>query len=138
MKYSIIFFALIIMFFSCTTGTKKVQENKNENGVSYTMYYFHPTARCESCINIENCTKELLVTKYKSNPEIKFVPLNIENSENEHFTKDYNLKFSSVILTKQKNSKEEKYKNLDSIWTYSGNKDGFIKYADSEIESFIK
>jgi len=138
MKYIIIIFTLSIMFFSCTTGTKKAQEKKTESGVSYTMYYFHPTARCESCISIENYTKELLETKYKSNPEIKFIALNIEDSQNEHFRKDYNLKFSSVILTKQRNTKEEKYKNLDSIWTYSGDKDGFIKYANLEIQNFIK
>jgi hypothetical protein len=138
MKHIILIFALSLLFVSCKTEMKQTEEKKTDSGVSYTMYYFHTTARCESCFSIENFTKELLETKYKSNPEIKFIALNIEDSQNEHFRKDYNLKFSSVILTKQKNSKEEKYKNLDSIWTYSGNKDGFIKYADSEIESFIK
>lgn len=102
------------------------------------MYYFHPTARCESCINIENFTKELIETKYNKEPEIEFITLNIDDAQNEHFRKDYKLKFSSVILTKQKNSIEEKYKNLDSIWTYSSDKEGFFKYLESEIKEFIK
>ena len=133
MKKIFLFFVLAIFFISCKQEDKKI-----ESGVSYMMYYFHPTARCESCINIENFTKELIETKYSKNPEIKFIALNIEDSENQHFRKDYGLKFSTVVLTKQSNNKEEKYKNLDSIWSYSDNKDGFFRYMDSEIKEFIK
>lgn len=133
MKRILLIFILAVILFSC-----KIEDNKIENGVSYMMYYFHPTARCESCINIENFTKELIEAKYKSNPEIKFAALNIEDTQNEHFRKDYDLKFSSVVISKSRNGKEEKYKNLDSIWSYSDNKDGFIKYMDSEIKEFVK
>jgi hypothetical protein len=133
MKRKLLFFILALFLISCKSEIKK-----NESGVSYTMYYFHPTARCESCINIENFTKELIESKYNKNPEIKFIALNIEDTQNEHFRKDYDLKFSSVVISKLKDNKEEKYKNLDSIWTYSGDKDGFFKYMDSEIKEFIK
>jgi len=133
MKSLIIFCVLAIFLISCKSEDKKI-----ESDISYTIYYFHPTARCESCINIENFTKELIETKYAKNPEIKFIALNIEDTQNEHFRKDYDLKFSSVVISKQKDSKEEKFKNLDSIWTYSSDKDGFFKYMDSEIKQFIK
>ena len=138
MRKIILFFTLSLFLLSCKSEEKKTQYGKTESGVSYTMYYFHPTARCESCINIENFTKELIDSRYKSNPKIEFIALNIEDTQNEHFRKDYNLKFSSVIISKQNNSVEEKYKNLDSIWTYSDNKEGFTKYMDSEIKEFIK
>ncbi|MBI5403981.1 MAG: hypothetical protein HY959_11320 [Ignavibacteriae bacterium] len=133
MKKIFLIFILALFIISC-----KKEDIKTESGISFTMYYFHPTARCESCINIENFTKELIETKYNKEPKIKFIALNIEDTQNEHFRKDFSLKFSSVVLTKQKDNKEEKYKNLDSIWTYSGNKEGFIKYMDSEIKEFIK
>jgi hypothetical protein len=133
MKRILLVLILMMVFFSC-----KKEERKIESGVSFTMYYFHPTARCESCINIENFTKELIEAKYKSNPLIKFEALNIEDTQNEHYRKDYNLKFSSVLISKTKDGKEEKYKNLDSIWSYSDNKDGFTKYMDYEIKEFIK
>jgi hypothetical protein len=133
MKKIILFFVLALFFISC-----KSEDKKTESGISYTMYYFHPTARCESCISIENFTKELIELKYNKNPGIKFIALNIEDTQNEHFRKDYDLKFSSVVISKRKDDKEEKYKNLDSIWTYSSNKEGFIKYMDSEIKEFIK
>jgi len=133
MRKIILFFILSVILVSC-----KQEVKKTDSGVSYTMYYFHPTARCESCINIENFTKKIIETKYSKDPAIKFIALNIEDSQNQHFRKDYDLKFSSVVLTKQSNNQEEKYKNLDSIWSYSDNKDGFLKYMDSEIKEFIK
>lgn len=108
------------------------------NDITYTVYYFHPTARCESCINIENFTKELITTKYTTPLSMKYVALNIEDTENEHFRKDFNLKFSSVVIVKSKKGETEKYKNLDSIWTYSENKFNFFNYADREIQSFVK
>jgi len=133
MKNLFLVFILAVIIFSC-----KKEEMKTESGVTYKMFYFHPTARCESCINIEKFTKELIETGYKSNPEIRFEVLNIEDTKNEHFRKDYNLKFSSIVISKARDGKEEKYKNLDSIWSYSDNKDGFIKYMDGEIREFIK
>jgi hypothetical protein len=108
------------------------------NNITYTVYYFHPTARCESCINIESFTKELVTTKYTTPISMKYIALNIEDPENEHFRKDFNLKFSSVIIAKSKKGEIEKYKNLDSIWSYSENKFNFFRYADNEIQSFMK
>jgi len=122
-----------IMFTSC--NKEKVFET---NDITYTVYYFHTTARCESCINIENFTKELVTTKYTTPLSMKYVALNIEDPENEHFRKDFNLKFSSVVIVKSKKGETEKYKNLDSIWTYSENKFNFFNYADREIQSFVK
>ncbi len=133
MRKLFLLFILALFIISC-----KKENVKTESGVLYTMFYFHPTARCESCINIENFTKELIDTKYSSNPKIEFKALNIEDTQNQHFRKDYNLKFSSVIISKSKDNKEEKYKNLDSIWTYSSDKEGFFKYMDFEIKEFIK
>jgi PBP1b-binding outer membrane lipoprotein LpoB len=133
MKKILLIFIIALLIISC-----KKEEVKDAEKISYTMYYFHPTARCESCINIENFTKELIETNYNKEPKIKFVALNIEDTQNEHFRKDYNLKFSSVVITKSVNGKEEKYKNLDSIWTYSEDKSGFTKYMDGEIKEFIK
>lgn len=133
---------IIIILFFITTSLLFVSCSKDKvlgtNDITYTVYYFHPTARCESCINIENFTKELVTAKYTTPLAMKYIALNIEDPENEHFRKDFNLKFSSVVIVKSKKGETEKYKNLDSIWTYSENKFNFFNYADREIQSFLK
>ncbi len=129
----LIFITTSLLFNSCSKD-----KILGTNDITYTVYYFHPTARCESCINIENFTKELITTKYTTPLAMKYVALNIEDPENEHFRKDFNLKFSSVVIVKSKKGETEKYKNLDSIWTYSENKFNFFNYADREIQSFLR
>lgn len=122
------FFAVILISACLSCGKNKV-ENKN----IYTAYYFHPTARCESCLNLEAFLKELIETKY-SKEGFEFKEMNIEQKENEHFKKDYDLKFSSVIILNKENNK---WKNLDSVWSFTDNKEKFFNYTSKEIELFI-
>jgi hypothetical protein len=133
-----ILLSLIVLIMGMTFISCSKEKMIGTNDITYTVYYFHPTARCESCINIENFTKELVTTKYTTPLAMKYVALNIEDKENEHFRKDFNLKFSSVVIVKSRKGETEKYKNLDSIWTYSENKFNFFNYADREIQSFLK
>ncbi len=129
----IIVIILYLFFASC-------QKEKiiGTNDITYKVYYFHPSARCESCINIENFTRELVTTKYSSPLPMKFESLNIDDDGNAHFKKDFNLKFSSVVITKYSKGQVEKYRNLDSIWSYSDNKFDYFRYADSEFKEFLK
>ena len=130
-------YSKIILLFLISLSCKQANNNDIED-IKYSVYYFHPTPRCESCLNIENFTKELVETKFSEPYKIKFIPLNIEDTQNAHFMSDFNLKFSSVVITRQKKGVTGNFKNLDSIWIYSHDKEGFFKYADSEIREFIK
>jgi hypothetical protein len=121
----------IFLFFSC--GKREETKSDKNKDVKYIAYYFHPTARCESCINLENYIKELIELKY-SDKGFSFKEVNIEQKENEHYRKDYELQFSSVII---ENLENKKWKNLDSIWSFTNDKDKFIKYSESEINQFM-
>lgn len=128
----------LIIIFSFVFISCKKDGFLGTNDITYKVYYFHPTARCESCINIENFTKELVTTKYTTPLAMKYEALNIEEPANEHFRDDFGLKFSSVVIAKYNKGKVEKFKNLDSIWSYSGDKFNFFRYADGEIQGFLK
>lgn len=132
-KLVIAVFLILSILSSACSKMEKVNQNKNTNS-KYIAYYFHPTARCESCIKLEAYIKEVIETKY-SNAGFTFKSINIEDRENEHFKKDYNLKFSSVVLL---NTQSNKWKNLDSIWSYVDAKEKFFDYTQNEINNFIK
>lgn len=134
MKYFVLILFAIFLF-SCS---EKENSSKSDKNNKFLVYYFHPTARCESCINIENFTKELIETKYSQEPVIEYKPLNIEDKENEHFRKEFNLKFSSVVIVDIKDKSVNKFKLLDSVWSFSDNKEKMFRYAEREIEDFIK
>lgn len=103
-------------------------------------YYFHPTARCTSCINIENFSKEAVESVFKKENKagkITFEPVNIEDSVNEHYIYDYNLTSSSLVLVLFKNNIQSEWLNLDKVWTYSNDKVQFINYVKPYIKQFL-
>jgi hypothetical protein len=105
------------------------------------VYYFHPTARCESCINIENFTKEVIDTQFTKEQKkgiIVFRALNIEDSINEHYRNDYKLEYSTVILAKFIKNEQIKWKNLEHVWKFANDKKNFFTYATIEIKEFLK
>jgi hypothetical protein len=124
-----IFVLLTVIFISCG---KETQENKRTE-IKYTAYYFHPTARCEECLNLEAFLKELIETKY-AEKGFQFSPLNIEEKENEQFRNKFELMFSSVVLF---DNNSEKWRKLDSVWSYTHDKENFFRYTENEINNFI-
>lgn len=135
MKTNSIIFLTLALLIAIIAGCGKTEDasTKKNPGDKYIAYYFHPTARCESCINLENYVKEIVETKY-AREGFRFKEINIDKTENEHFKKDFDLKFSSVII---RNLNNNKWKNLDSVWSYTENKEKFMKYADRVISDFI-
>jgi hypothetical protein len=117
-------------------STPKVKAGK----VSLIVYYFHATARCKECINIENFTKEIVeseFTKEKKTVKMTFRSLNIEDSANEHYIKDFKLDVSTVILSKLINNKQVSWRNLDHVWKYADDKPLFLKYVKEGIKDFL-
>ena len=120
----ILFMHLSLYAFACSN-----------NNTKHIAYYFHPTARCQSCLNLESYMKELIDTKFNEDG-FHFEEVNIEEKENEHYKKDFDLQFSSVILVKFENDKQIKWKNLDSVWSYTNDKEKFFNYVEQEITDF--
>lgn len=119
---------LIIVIYGCGNET---EDNTNKE-IKYTAYYFHPTARCESCLNLEAFLKELIENKY-TEKGVEFKTINIEEKENEHYKNKYELMFSSVVLTKKES---DKWRKLDSVWSFTYDKEKFFRYAENEINNF--
>ena len=126
----------VVVFSLVFAGCTKRVENKQDAESKYIAYYFHPTARCESCLNLESFLKEMIEKKYSAQG-FEFKEINIEDKENQHYRRDYELKFSSVIISKIESGKETKWKNLDSVWSYTDNKELFFIYSEREIDGFI-
>ena len=55
----------ILIFIVIASGIYGCSKNEKIAEGRYTVYYFHPTARCEGCINMESYMKELIEKKYK-------------------------------------------------------------------------
>jgi len=104
-------------------------------------YYFHGTMRCPTCHKLEQYSKEAIETNFKeaiASGKLEFKVVNVEDKGNEHFGSDYQLYTKSLILSLVKDGKEVKWKNLDKIWEYVGNKQRFLDYVKGGVTDLLK
>lgn len=104
-------------------------------------YYFHGTFRCPTCHKLEQYSREAIEINFKdelASGKLEFKVINIEDRGNEHFSKDYQLYTKSLILSLIKDGKEIKWKNMDKIWEYVGNKQRFFDYVNNGVADFLR
>jgi len=104
-------------------------------------YYFHGTFRCTTCRTIEKYSKEAIEYYFANELKkgtLEFKPLNVEEAENRHYVKDYQLFSSSLVLSLVIDGKKTKWKNLTEVWNLVGNKEKFFQYVKDEVEKFLK
>jgi hypothetical protein len=120
-------------------SSSQVAEKSHNSKV--VAYYFHGTFRCSTCQTIEKYSKEAIEQYFANelkNGILEFKPLNVEEAENRHYVKDYQLFSSSLVLSLVIDGKKTKWKNLTEVWNLVGNKEKFFQYVKDEVEKFLK
>jgi hypothetical protein len=110
------------------------------SGPSVVVYYFHGTKRCPTCMKIESYTRESIIDGFPGLIEsgrLRFLAINVDDAENEHFIDDYELTTKSVVLSDRANGKETRWKNLNLVWEYVGEKDTFVDYIRRETSAYL-
>ncbi|MDD5423020.1 MAG: nitrophenyl compound nitroreductase subunit ArsF family protein [Candidatus Omnitrophica bacterium] len=113
----------------------------NAKSTQVVAYYFHGDMRCPTCRKLEQYSREAVETNFKdalASGKLEFKVINVEDKGNEHYTGDYQLYTKSLILSSVKDGKEIKWKNMDKIWEYVGNKNRFLDYVKSGVAEFLK
>lgn len=134
-------FFVILAVFAAINLNYSVLAAQDSSSARVIAYYFHGSFRCSTCTNMEKYSKEALEADFKdalASGKLEFKSLNVESSGNEHFADHYKLYTKSLVLSLVKNGKEVKYKNLDKIWQFAGNKQKFVEYVSAEVKEFMK
>lgn len=104
-------------------------------------YYFHGTARCETCLEIEKQAKAVIERQFATEVEAKrlvFKPANYEQPENAHFLRDYKLPCPSLVLVGQKDGKDEKCTLLSDTWQLVHDPVKFNSYIETEVNKYLR
>lgn len=102
------------------------------------VYYFYGKQRCSTCQTIEKYAKEAVTEGFPAeikSKKIVFVPVNVEDANNLHFIKDYQLVSRTVVVSRTVNGKEIKWKNLDKVWELVRNKEKYFSYIQTEVKA---
>ena len=117
-----------------------VEDTPAINVTRVVVYYFYGNYRCASCRKIEQYTRETVEKFFPDelkSSRVVFKPVNVEEKENQHFTKEYQLYTKSVVLSLVRDGKEIKFKNLEKVWQLLRNKDKFYQYIKEETQGFL-
>ena len=104
-------------------------------------FYCHGTFRCSTCQTIEKYSHDAIYQyfpKELSTGKLEFKSVNVEEEENRHYIKDYQLFSKSLIIVLYKDDKQVKWKNLPDVWKLVEDKDKFFQYVKDEVEGFLK
>ena len=140
-KLFLILMAVTVLISSSIIFSSPAQAVEGTQGAHVVAYYFHGTMRCPTCYKLEQYSKEAIDINFKdalASGKLEFKVVNIEDKGNEHYGKDYQLYTKSLILSLVKDGKEIKWKNMDKIWEYVGNKQRFIDYVKSGVADLLK
>jgi len=110
------------------------------NGRQVMVYYFHRTARCATCLKIEELSESSVAANFADelqNGDLEFKSVNVETEGNEHFVDDYQLVSQAVVLVDYRDGVQEKWKNLDQVWDLVHTDDAFTGYVRDEVRSFL-
>lgn len=91
-----------------------------------TVYYFHGAKRCMTCNKIEELTKQAISGKFAKElaaGSVVFASVNVEDKDNEHFIRDFDLTVRSVVM-----SKNGKFEKFDEVWSLVGDPAKFTAY----------
>ena len=82
-----------------------------------------------TCNTIEQLARET-AEKYKN---VKFISVNVEEPQNEHFVRDFQLVSRSVVM-----ERTGKFERFDRVWELVRRPEDFKKYLDEGIERLSK
>jgi len=106
-----------------------------------TVYYFHVTQRCATCMAIESYSKEILETKYGAQLKagvIQWQVVDVEQPKNRHFIQENRLVSPSVVVVRIENGKRGRWQTLDKTWTLVRKKGEFVQYVQSNINKLLE
>ena len=106
-----------------------------------TAYYFHGNVRCANCRKIEAWTQSALRDGFPEDlrqDRLAWSPVNVDQSGNEHFIRDFMLYTRSVVLAGFQDGRIRRHKNLQEIWQFLGNRKAFEEYIKQEVSLFLR
>lgn len=143
MKY----IALVFTFFFICFNSYSQQKIDNKTIVKeikpkITVYYFHGTRRCASCMGAEKSTVSALNELYKDKLDkgiIKYTALNLEETQNKALVEKYQIGWSTLLFIKDNNGKEEKVDLTQDAFSYGrSNPEKLKQIIKTTIDKMLK
>jgi len=126
---------------SAENGAKNTAAKIQPQPRHLVVTYFHTSFRCPTCHNIENYSKAAVYSNFADElktGELVWRTINVDEPENKHFIKDYQLYSKHLIVSEIKDGRQVRWKDLKDVWTHVRNEEKFENYVKTEISDWLK
>ena len=117
------------------------ESEKDQGKPRLVAYYFHATQRCVTCLQIEEYAKDVMQEYFRQELQdgrLEFRPIDVQKPENNHYIRDYQLRFQSLILAQYRGEQQIDWKNLVKVWEYVWDQDKFYSYVRAEVDAMLE
>ena len=112
----------------------------NLNNDQVVVYYFHRKFRCQSCEVLESTLQDTMQVTYADHfgaGRLAMCIVNVDDLENRHYLEQFEIFSNSIVIVEKKNGAVSRYKNLESIWDISQDRDAITLLLQSEMGEFL-
>lgn len=105
-----------------------------------TVYYFHGTLRCHTCLTMEEYAREAVEDSFRQeidSCQVRWQALNYEEPSHEHFVATYGL-YASTLLVARGEGAGSSWRRLDRIWDLVANETAFKAYVVGEVKAMLE
>lgn len=134
----LLFYIMLVIFCISSVYSQENQIKTSESVLR--VYYFRTNKRCVTCRKIEKYTQDVIESDYQPEREqgmMSFQTINVSERKHKHFIDDYKLITKSVVLSRVSGGEELEWRNLDKIWTLTGNQKKFKQYIRDSIDTML-
>ncbi|MGI5862687.1 MAG: nitrophenyl compound nitroreductase subunit ArsF family protein [Myxococcales bacterium] len=104
-------------------------------------YYFHGNRRCRTCIGMQEAISKAIQEKFSAElaaGRLSFEEINYEEPEHEHFVKDFDLSFSTLVVARMRGEQTVKFANCGDIWNHALDQAALASYAEKNVREYLQ
>ncbi len=110
-----------------------------KNGVG--IYFFHPSVRCNPCLNMEAFTQRTLgdhFSEQMKNNTLQYKKVNIDDPRYRHLIDRYSIFTSTIVLVRFREGKEKSFESLTAqVWQLYNSEQKFVSMLKQELSRFM-
>lgn len=102
--------------------------------------YFTTNVRCDSCRMIETLTRSAVEEDFAyelAKGTVRFQTINLDEPQNEHFARDYEMSFKTVVVSEEQTGTVLRWEKRDDVWRLLNEPEAFKAYIASPIQEFL-
>ncbi len=123
-----------------TSSNLSGRQNSNSDRSAVTVYYFHRTARCFSCLTIEANAARIIQDNFRqpmADGRLTWISFNLDDPGGEEFKREFDITTSTLVVAKTVDADHVDFEKLEKVWQLLGDPDGFAAYVTDRINNFL-